>query len=102
MWKKFLAYYEEKSKTGINFFFANDPTEKKPSSTLFYAYISFWISVFSLIALHFSDKFFTATSMSFTFTGMMIVFYMIRKINKASVNLKDKSINLENNEGDKK
>lgn len=102
MWKKFTEYWEYKSKNGIDFFYANDKTEGKPSSTLFYAYISFWVSICSLIALHFSDRFQTATTMSFILTAMTIIFYMIRKINKASVNLKDKSVSLENNEGDKK
>lgn len=96
MLKNLLNWYEDKSKNGINFFYANDHSTGKPSSTLFYSYLSFWLSFLSVIALHFSDRFLTATSMSFVFTGMMIIFYMIREINKASFNLKDRSISLEN------
>lgn len=96
MLENFKAWYKDKSENGINFFYANDKSTGKPSSTLFYAYLAFWLSFISVIALHFSDRFLTATSMSFVFTGMMIIFYMIREINKASFNLKDRSISLEN------
>lgn len=96
--KKWLA---EKGDAGVKFWYAFDPTTGKASITLFMTYISFWIAVGSLIALHFKESLLTATTMSFVFAGMFTVFYMIRKLNKASVNLKDKSINLENNEGDK-
>jgi hypothetical protein len=102
MFKSFLDYYNDKAKNGINFFFANDPTEKKPSSTLFYSYMAFWLSFISLVVLHFRADPVTASGMSIGFTGLMIVFYMIRKINKAGFNLKDKSVNLENSEGDQK
>ena len=98
MLDKFLLWYKNKSETGINFFYANDPVTKKPSITLLMAYVSFWLAATSLVALHFKETLLTATSMSFVFVAMMVIFYMIRSLNKASINLKDKSINLENNE----
>jgi hypothetical protein len=101
MFKSLSEYLENKSKNGINFFFANDPIEKKPSSTLFYAYISFWGAIASLLALHFDIRVLPATIAAMVFNAMMIIFYMIRRINKASVNFKDGKVDVANNESDK-
>ena len=98
MWNNFRTWLDNKAKHGLFFWYANDATTGKPSVTLFMAYVSFILACGSLVALHFKETLLTATSMSFVFTGMMIIFYMIREINKASINLKDKSINLENTE----
>jgi hypothetical protein len=92
------TWVDKKGREGIRFWYALDVTTGKPSITLFMSYVSFILACGSLIALHFRESLLTATAMSFVFTGMMIVFYMIRSLNKASINLKDKSINLENNE----
>lgn len=102
MWNNIRTWLDDKAKNGLYFWYANDRSTGKPSVTLFMAYVAFFIAACSLIALHFKETLLTATSMSFVFSGMMIIFYMIREINKASINLKDKSINLENTEdGDK-
>jgi hypothetical protein len=92
------TWYKDKSLNGINFFYANDKSTKQPSSTLFYAYVSFGCSVISLVVLHFKPSLLPVTGMAFFLYGLSVVFYMIRKINKASVSLKDQSFNLENNE----
>jgi hypothetical protein len=96
------AWVDKKGREGIYFWFANDQTTGKPSITLFMSYVSFMLACVSLVALHFRESLLTATSMSFVFSGMMIIFYMIRSLNKASINLKDKSINLENTDKDTK
>ncbi len=98
MLNQFRAWLDDKANNGLNFFYANDKSTGKPSVTLFMAYVSFIIACCSLVALHFKETLLTATSMSFVFVGMMVIFYMIREINKASFNLKDRSINLENTE----
>lgn len=94
----FKSWYKDKSLNGINFFYANDKGEGKPSSTLFYAYISFFCAIISLTVLHFKPTLLPVTGMAFLLYGLSVMFYMIRKINKASVSLKDQSFNLENNE----
>lgn len=91
-------WYNDIKENGIRFLYAYDATEKKASSTLFYAYITFYLAVGSVLALHFSEGLLTASIVSLCFWAMAVIFYMIRKLNKASVNLKDQSIQLENNE----
>lgn len=93
--KEFFNYSAEK---GLRLPFAYDPIIKKPSVTLFFAHISFYIAVISLISLHFKSSLITATGMSFVFTGMMIIFYLIRSISKAKIDLDDKQIDLESGE----
>ena len=100
MLKTILTWYEDIKENGIKFFYAYDAAEKKASSTLFYAYITFYLAVASVIALHFSDKLLTASIAALVFWATAVVFYMIRKLNKAKVDLDDKSIELENNEKD--
>lgn len=97
--KEFFKFGAEK---GLNFPFANDAVYKKPSVTLFFAYISFYIAAISLIILHFRETPLVATTMSFIFTGMMIIFYLIRSLSKAKIDLDDKSIELESGEKDEK
>lgn len=93
--KQFFKFGAEK---GLYFPYAFDAERKVPSATLFFAYISFYIAAISVILLHFNEKLLTATIMTFIFTGMMIVFYMIRKLNKAKIDLDDKSIELDGTE----
>lgn len=93
--KEFLRFGAEK---GLHFPFAYDAEHNRPSATLFFAYVSFYIAAISLILLHFKSELITATAMSFVFTCAMIIFYMIRKLNKAKIDFDDKSIELDNNE----
>lgn len=97
--EKIKAFFKFGSEKGLYFPYAFDAERKSPSATLFFAYISFYIASISLIFLHFNEKLLTATIMSFVFTGMMIIFYMIRKLNKAKIDLDDKSIELDGSEG---
>lgn len=96
--KEFFKFGAEK---GLRFPFVYDPIVNKPSVTLFFSYVSFFIAVVSLIALHFKATLLVATGMSFVFTTLMIVFYMIRSIHKAKIDLDDKQIDLESGENDK-
>lgn len=93
--KSFMKFGAEK---GLYFPFAYDSEHQRPSATLFFAYISFYIAIFSLIILHFKLELLTATIMAFVFNGLMIIFYMIRKLTKAKIDLDDKSIELDNDE----
>lgn len=95
-------FFKFSSEQGLRLPFAYDPVFNKPSITLLFAYIAFLISAISLIALHFKDTLLTATAMTFVFTGMMIVFYLIRSINKAKIDLDDKEIDLESGENNDK
>lgn len=98
MFKKFLKWIEENRDYGITVFLAYDPISEKASITLFMSYISFLLSIISLGMLHFNEKLLMATGMSFLLTFMMVIFYLIRSINKANINFKERSVSLESNE----
>jgi hypothetical protein len=73
---------------------AYDPAQKKPSFRLLTAYISFLLSVCSLIALHFYSEMVIASAMSMLFFGICMVFYMLKKLDSARIDLDDQEISL--------
>lgn len=75
---------------------AKDSVTGKPSITFTCAYFSFILMLVSLIGLHFHLKLVVATTASFFFWVTAMVLYMIRKINKAKIDVDDQSIELEN------
>lgn len=79
---------------GLKFPFAHDPVQKKPSITLLTYYISFYMSVVSLVWLHFSQESVVATSLTMLFWVLSYIFYRLRKLDKAKISLEDKSIEL--------
>lgn len=93
--KKFFKFASEQ---GLRLPFAYDPVFRKPSVTLFFAYVAFTVAFFSLVFLHFYHDLLTATAMSFLFAFIMIVFYLIKSINKAKIDLNDQQIELESGE----
>ncbi len=88
-------WLKEVKEQGITFFYANDKAENKPSSTLFYAYVTFWLGVVSVISLHFEEKLFTATLTTLMFWVVAVIFYRLRKLDKIKVDLDDRSVELE-------
>ena len=93
--EKLRSTYERWATKGIHLPFIYDPTNNKPSITLFFPYASFTVALASVIALHFKPALFIATSVSITFWVLSTILYMIRKINKAKFDLDDKSIELD-------
>ncbi len=98
MWSKFVTWLEENRDYGFSFWYAYDPISQQASITLFMAYVSFIMSIISLIALHFSSGLVVATGMSFLLTFVMVIFYLIRSLNKAEINIKEKTLKLESGE----
>lgn len=74
--------------------FAHDPVSGKPSVTLLFPYLTFVLAFLSTIALHFKASLLVATSVSISFWALAVIFYMMRKITKAKVDLDDKSFEL--------
>ncbi len=102
MFEQIKEFFKFSAEKGLRFPYAFDPVTKKPSVTLFFAYVSFFIAAISLTSLHFQSALLAATGMSFVFTAMMIIFYLIRSISKAKIDLDDKEIDLESGEKDDK
>lgn len=80
---------------GLRFPYAHDPISKKPSVTLLTYYTSFYMTVGSLIYLHSKSDPITAAAMTMLFWVLSYIFYRIRKLDKAKISLKDKSIELD-------
>lgn len=95
-------WYADVKENGIKFLYAFDSERKSASSTLFYCYVSFYFVLASLIALHFKSELLTATAVTITFFSICMIFYRLRKIDKLKVDLDDKSLEVENNEGEEK
>lgn len=91
IWEKIKSFLEFSSKTGLYLPMAYDNDRKKPSVTLLAFYLSVMVSFSSVIALHFFDVW-LATSASLVMLGMTFIFYRMRKLTSAKIDLDDKTI----------
>lgn len=81
---------------------AFDGRDKKPSIRLLFAVISFCMACCSLAALHVSDGFLVPSIATVTFFVICTVFYMLRDLDKAKINLKEQSFELEDTHDNEK
>lgn len=94
---KVWALLESIKAQGIPLPQAYDPVSKEASFRLLCAYISFVTAFVSVVCLHFFHVE-IATFTSIGFFTLCMVFYMLKKLSKASVDLDKRSINLESDE----
>ncbi len=99
MFNKFLKWMEENRDYGLTVFLAYDPISQKPSITLLMTYVSFILSVVSVVLLHFQSLLMGAVA-ALTMMTITTIFYLIRSLNKAKINLEEKSFELENSDKD--
>jgi hypothetical protein len=85
---------------GIPFPHAYDPVPKKPSFRLLCAYTSFLVATASVVALHFVPVE-TATWTAIGFYGLCMVFYMLKRLTSAKIDLDDRSLELSDNSAQK-
>ena len=102
MLDKIKALFEYGNDKPRFFPYAKDPTTGQPSVTLYFAYVAFYLSVLSLIALHFWNDLIATTGMSFLFTVLMITFYKLKTLSKAKFDIDDRSIELDSQDEEKK
>jgi cbb3-type cytochrome oxidase subunit 3 len=98
---KIKEFFRMASEEGLKLPFAFDAVSGKPSVTLFFAYVTFLLALTSTILLHFTDKIFTATVTTIIFFVINVIFYLLRRLTKAKVDLDDRSIELDGEEDDK-
>jgi len=98
MIEKILAKWRDWSINGIYLPFIHDPSTKSPSITLMFPYVTFTLSIISIIALHFKLELFVATTTTLMFWLVSTILYMIRRITKAKIDLDDKSVELDGGE----
>jgi hypothetical protein len=98
MIQKIKELIKKSCTNGIYFPFAHDPVTKIPSVTLLFPYITFILAMSSVIALHFKQTLLIPSLVSILFWALSVIFYMIRTLQKAKIDLDDKSIELEGEE----
>lgn len=98
MFEKILLKWRSWATNGIYLPFIHDPSTKTPSITLLFPYVTFALSVASIIALHFKIELFVATTTTLMFWLVSTILYMIRRITKAKIDLDDKSVELDGGE----
>lgn len=93
--KKLFELWDALCTKGLKFPYAFDPITSKPSITLLFPYLALLMLVPSLILLHFKPGVLAGTIATFMFWVVATIFYMIRKLHKAEIDLDDNSISLE-------
>lgn len=86
---------------GLKLPHAYDTATKQSSFRLLCAYLSFILAAGSVVALHFTDVS-TATWTAIGFYALCMVFYMLKRLTKASIDLDDRTVSLEDNSEDSK
>lgn len=89
-----MSFWDKITETGLKLPYAYDPVSGKPSVTLLFPYIAFIVAIIGNIILINKDTF-TGTVTAIIFWALSTVFYMLRQLNKAKIDLDDKSIDLE-------
>lgn len=80
---------------GIHLPYAYDPETDKPSITLMFFWITSFVAIISLIALHFKKDLLTGTLTSGLFVLLGFIMYRLRKLDKVKIDVDDQSIELE-------
>lgn len=92
---KLLEIWKKWSDEGMKLPFVFDSRTKKPSITLLFAYVTFINMIISLILLHVWQSLLIATSASILVWVIAVIFYRLRNLDKAKIDLDDKSIELQ-------
>ena len=98
MSNKISRWWTDLCLNGAHLPYLHDPVTNKPSITLLFPYITFVIAFISVILLHIWPSLLVATITSIVLWCIATVFYMIRKLNKAKIDLQNQSIELDNGE----
>lgn len=85
---------------GMNVPYFKDPSTGKPSLSTVFPYVSFVMTVASVIALHFRPSLVMATSTTMAFWVLSVIFYKFRGFSKAKIDLDDKSLEVEGDKDD--
>jgi hypothetical protein len=87
-----LKFWEKWSKTGMQWPLAYDPVSQQPSLTLTCSYLSFVLAFVSVVFLHiYPQVMIVPKTTAIAFWLFSTVFYLLRKLTKAKLDLKEKS-----------
>jgi hypothetical protein len=95
MLEKLKTILEFASKSGLYLPAAYDNDKPGPSTTLFFAHLTFCLTFAVCIVLIFKQEVLTAAITSMIFWVISTVFYLIRRLKTFKADLDDRSISLE-------
>ena len=95
MWSTIKQLWNDAAEKGMKVPYLHDPVRKQPSITLAFPYITFLGTFISIIFLHFYPTILLATMATMVFWIISVIFYLMRNLQKAKVDLDDKSFELE-------
>lgn len=93
--QKISMFFDEWETKGVSVPLMYDPVTDKASLTVLFPYVSFWLTVASLVAMHFYSNIWPASFGCGLLWLCSTILYMIRKLNKAKLDFDDKTIELE-------
>lgn len=102
MFEIIKKWLEDNRDFGISFWYAYDPTTQKASVTLFMAYTSFILSIIAGIYSLIKPGSLLSVISIYAFNVILVILYMMHKINKAKFDLDDRSFEIENTEKEEK
>lgn len=101
MLNKIKEFFDFAAKAGLNLPAAFDADKPGPSVSLLFAHISFYVAIISICYLTYKDTL-AGTIGAMTLAGLYFIFYMLRKLTKAKIDLDDHEIELTNDEKETK
>jgi hypothetical protein len=100
MLQKLKDLFNFSASHGLNFPAAYDKNVDGPSVSLLFAHLSFYLAFISVAILMYKDTN-LGTIAAMTLAGLYFIFYMLRKLTHAKVDLDDRSFDLSNEEKEK-
>jgi len=104
LFRKLAESWKKWGTDGMLWPFVHDPVKGKPSVTLLFFYISFFLAasavLVSSIMLLLTGNYLTATFMPIMMMFSGFIFYRLRRLDSVNIDLDDKSINLNSGSDD--
>lgn len=92
---KLKKLFNDWSTKGVKLPYGYDPVTKQPSITILFPYITFVIACISVILLHIFEGMLVAAATSIFFWASAVIFYLLRKLEKASIDFNNRKISLD-------
>lgn len=100
MFKSIKNYIKDGLDQGFKVPLAKDGIEGKPSATLWFAYLSFFLALGSEIYFIYKGDPLASTTTAICFWVLAMVFYRLRKLDKIKIDLNNRSIELDGDSKD--
>jgi hypothetical protein len=94
MFNKIKRFFEYAAAHGLNLPAAYDKDKDGPSMSLFFAYLAFFCTLILIVTLSIQNIELGVLA-SIIYSTLQTVFYLLRRLSKAKIDLDDKAIELE-------